>query len=186
VKPSETRTTCAELAAKPAGSRAMKLRRWIGAFCALVYLLGGTEVLPQLLALGAAWEGSHVVRLARNSDGVTVLLSHERGAPQRPDYAPRHQEGNARHRHGPAASLICLFADRSLAQTDHVAQFGASQLSENSGTAKKAEANKALAAAPASLLLWFAPAIQVCAGTPLPPGRPPDSLRLLRSTVLVI
>src|ERR1019366_6161765 len=99
--------------------------------CAAAYLAGGLEVFPQALALGAWLEGSHTVRIARNAKQVTIVLSHERGLPGRPDYTPRHQPDSPLHQHGAAAHMLCVFAAQRSPRADHVAGFATGSICES-------------------------------------------------------
>lgn len=166
------------------------LRRIAALVCAAAYLTGGMEAFPQALALGAWLEGSHKVRLARDGEQVLIVLSHERGLPSRPDYTPRHQPGSTLHRHGAAARLLCVFAAQPSRQADHVACFATGSICENLPGVIEARARGAeLAAAD---LMAIISAETGCSSTPASRNadssqpRPPDSLRLLRSTVLVM
>ena len=148
------------------------------------------EAFPQALALGAWLEGSHTMRIARNGEQVTVILSHERGVPGWPDFTPLHQAGSTLHRHGAAARMLCVFVSRQSRQADHVASFAAGSVCENSTRVIETKASSAeLAAADLTAMVS---AEASCAPTAAFPkadfSRPRslDSLRLLRSTVLII
>lgn len=167
------------------------LRQVAGLVCAAAYLLGETETLPQLLALGAWLEGSHRVQVAQAGDQVTVVLSHQRGSPRRPDYTARQQAGNPQHWHGPAARLFCCLAEPAGSKADHIASFASGAICEYARGAIKAKVNGSEAPADVSwsAMLSHEPAIpEPLSGTV---GvwarlRPPGGLGLLGSTVLVI
>jgi hypothetical protein len=158
------------------------VRRCAALVCAAAYLLGGMEVLPEFLALGAWLEGSHSVRIALGGDQVTVVLRHERIGSK--------DVGNSRgatllHRHGPVARVICLL-DSSSATPDHVARFNPSQLSESARQIAKVMPERSVCER-----LLKLPEINP-SPTLFPPAatcmahRVPDTLSLLSSTVLVI
>jgi hypothetical protein len=168
----------------PAGRSVRPLQRAAALLCAVAYLSGGTEVFPVALALGALLEGSHTVRVARDGAEVTIVLSHERGQLGRPDYTPRHQPGNARHRHGTASRLVCAFAARQPHQTDHVAGFTTTSVCENSSRPLKANAASAphgflASATTVTSLLLDGRALETPALISFS-ARPADTLRLLR------
>jgi hypothetical protein len=166
------------------------LQRVAALVCAATYLTGGIEGLPQALALGAWLEGSHTVRIACSGERVTVVLSHERGLPSRPDFVPRHQPGNVAHRHGAAARMLCVFVAQRSPQADHVANFAAGSVCENLARVIEAQAGSVemtAAALTATLSCETGcPPAPAFPNTDFSQPRPPDSLRLLRSTVLVI
>jgi hypothetical protein len=166
------------------------LRRWAALVCSVTYLAGGMEMLPETLALGAWLEGAHTVRVACDGTQVTVVLSHDRGLSSRSDFTPRHQPGSVGHRHGPAARLLCAFADHQSRQADHIAGFATASICEDpSDPLKAATATAALAfLTPVTLAASpiFCLSVPVSPSPDSFPARPPDSLRLLRSTVLVI
>ena len=165
-------------------------RRAAGLACVAAYLVSGTETLPQVLALGAWLEGSHTVHIVRSQGQITTVLSHERAVPGRPGSAPRPSAQKGLHRHGLGARVFCLFADQTAPTADHVASFaaasacvrpsGKSNTQLQAGLAKMPAAPVNLAAIPA------APELCRLARTALAMPRPADSLRFLRSTVLVI
>jgi hypothetical protein len=108
----------------------------VGALLCLVpLLLGQSEVLPGLLAMAAAVEGSHTVHVGTSPGEFKLVLSHERGQVGRSDYNPRHSPSNASHRHGMASRILCTFASRSSPLwPDHVATFERGTTSEKSGS----------------------------------------------------
>lgn len=158
------------------------LRRCAALVCAAAYLLGGMEVIPEFLALGAWLEGSHSVRMALGGDQVTVVLSHERIGSKGVINAGR---ANLLHRHGPVARMICLL-DASQATPDHVARFNPNQLSESVRQIAKATPERPVCARPLKVhevdlsFALFSPAT-TCAALCVP-----DTLYFLSSTVLVI
>ena len=166
------------------------LPRLAALVCAGAYLAGGMEVVPQALALGAWLEGSHTVRMTRSGEQVTIVLSHERGLAGRPDFTPRHRPGSTQHRHGAAARVLCVFVAQQSPQADHVACFASASICESPVRIIEARAgSEELAAAGLTPGVSYETA---CFSTSAFPNtdfshhRPPDSLRLLRSTVLVI
>ena len=92
-------------------------------FCLLAMLLGPGQIFPGLLAMGAALEGSHTVRVGTDAAGFHLILSHERGQASESDFNPRHHPQHPAHRHGVAAGILCLVADRGACDPDHVANF---------------------------------------------------------------
>lgn len=106
------------------------LRQVAGVVCVGAYLLGGTETLPQLLAVSAWVEGSHKVQVAQDGQQMTVVLSHQGRLGWQPERAPCHQTANFQHRHGPATRLFCFFATPAPSKADHVASFASGPVSE--------------------------------------------------------
>ena len=166
------------------------LRRIAALVCAAAYVAGGMEMVPQTLALGAWLEGSHTVRMTRNGEQVTIVLSHERGLPNRPDFTPLHQAGSTVHRHGAAARMLCVFVAQRSPQADHVACFTTGSICEILARVIEARAGSVELAAAA-----LTPTVScetACFSTSALPNtdfsqpRPADSLLLLRSTILVI
>ena len=165
-------------------SSSFSSRRFAALICIAVYLAGGVEVVPDLIAVAAWLEGSHRVCLARTQDHVTVVLSHDRAGSS----APAARRPSLQHSHGTASRFICLFADQSQTGSDHVAQFTGNQTAERTA--------RALTTATASVTFAALPAR--AAGDPLADysfrqrssavagERHSDSLICLRSTVLVI
>jgi len=107
-------------------------------FCAIAYLFGGMELLPELLALSASLEGSHTLHLARSGARVQIILSHQRERPG--TGCPEEILVAASHRHGVASRVFCLFAERTPARPDHVASFGTSSLCERPAAKSQAPA----------------------------------------------
>jgi hypothetical protein len=161
-----------------------RLRQIAALACALTYLFGGMELLPQLLALAASIEGSHTVRLTRSGEQVLIVLSHESGGPGLGPFA------GVPHRHGAASRIFCVLAERTTARPDHVAAFAASALCENRGGATKVNIKS-----PGARSLLLAPPNQ-SRGNQYPTHdfssltldhvRPPPDLGQLHSTVLLI
>jgi len=90
------------------------LRSRFGALaCLLTVLLGPSQVVPGLLAVGAVLEGSHTVQISRSGEGFRLVLRHE---------AVR-SEVAAIHQHGMASRVLCLLADQGTMNPDHVATF---------------------------------------------------------------
>jgi hypothetical protein len=120
-------------AARP-GNRWRTLHKRVAAFlCLMPLLLGQSEVLPGLLALGAGVEGSHTVCVGASQNEFKLVLSHERGQPGRSDYNPRHSPTQALHRHGLASKILCTLASAAPpGLPDHIAAFGSSSTTENS------------------------------------------------------
>src|SRR6476660_2966307 len=108
---------------KPSRFRPRQLAAFV---CAIAYLFGGMELLPELLALSASLEGSHSLQLTHSGAQVQIILSHqlERAGKVPPPLAA------ASHRHGVASRVFCLFAERTPAPADHVASFDTSSLCE--------------------------------------------------------
>jgi hypothetical protein len=166
------------------------LRRAAALACAAAYLFSGTETLPQLLALGAWLEGSHTVHVGRSQGQLSAVLSHERGVPGGLGRTPRHPTETRLHRHGLGARIFCLFTDRTAPETDHVATFAAPLACKRPGGASKMKFQAGQAGMPAALLnLGAIPAgseVSSFARATLAAPRPADSLRCLRSIILVI
>ncbi len=166
-------------------------RRVAALVCMGACLLGQTETLPQVLALGAWVEHSHTVQVAQANDQVTVVLSHQRGSPLRLDVTPRHQAGNPRHWHGPAARLFCCFASSPASRADHTASFASGKICESAPGVIKVPATRSDTLAAVLSSRMFSGAVGIPKSLPGSTRicghlRPPDSLALLRSTVLVI
>ncbi len=166
-------------------------RRVAALVCMGACLLGQTETLPQVLALGAWVEHSHTVQVAQANGQVTVVLSHQRGSPLRPDFTPRHQAGNPRHRHGPAARLFCCFASSPASRADHTASFASGAICESAQGVIKVPATHSDTPVVVLSSAMFSSELGVSKPLPSPTRirarlRPPASLELLRATVLVI
>lgn len=157
-----------------------RIRRFAALVCAAAYLLGGIEVFPEVLALGAWLEGSHSVGVALGADQVTVVLSHSRAG------AHSYSGANPVHHHGPVARVICLLAT-SQTRPDHVAAFSPTQLSESARAVSNVTAKQALRNIPMMVPREAHPPVpfQVAAET-RSTHRPFDTLELLQSTVLII
>ncbi len=167
------------------------LRRVAATACVAACLMGQTGTLPHTLAFGAWLERSHTVQVAQANGRLTVVLSHQRGSPLRPDYTPRHQAGNPRHRHGPAARILCCFAFSAASRADHTASFASGTICESAPGIIKVPAGRSNARAIVLPSGAFSRALDVresLSGSSRISAdlRPSDSLRLLRSTVLVI
>lgn len=166
------------------------LRRGAAVICAAAYLAGGMELLPQMLALDAWMEGCHEVSISRNGEQLTIVLGHERTLPGQPGLIPRHQPDSALHRHGAATRVLCVFAAQRSRYADHVASFVTGSVSENVRSAIEARARSAEFATVD--LMSIVSSETACSPAPSFPNepfsqpRPPDSLRLLRSIVLVV
>ncbi len=104
--------------------------------CLLAALMGPAQLLPDLLALGAALENSHTVHVGSDGSGLHLVLSHERGQPGRPDYTPRHHPLDTRHRHGLAAGLLCVLAANDVGEPEHSAFFASGSILELSRNAQ--------------------------------------------------
>jgi hypothetical protein len=158
--------------------------------CLLAVLLGPSQIAPGLLALGALLEGSHTVRVGMDEAQFHLVLSHERGQTGRPDYAPSHHPQHSTHRHGLAASVLCLLAGRGAMDADHVAVFATGSACEKISQPPAAEAK--VVGLEALMPAEFAAATAVVESTSLLPrqnhGPPSGSvlLCLLRSTVLLV
>ncbi len=117
-------------------------RARVGAvLCLLVILFGPGQLFPGLLALGAALEGSHTVRVGSDGAVFHLVLSHERGGAGRPDGIPSHHPQHPAHHHGPAARILCLMAERTGVDPDHVANFATGLAWEHSQRAPGVEVN---------------------------------------------
>lgn len=89
------------------------LRSRFGALaCLLTVLLGPSQVVPGLLAVGAVLEGSHAVQISRSGEEFRLVLRHE---------AARSEI--SLHRHGMASRALCLLAEQGTMDPDHVAIF---------------------------------------------------------------
>lgn len=157
------------------------LTAWV---CLLAYLVGGVELLPQVLALGASMEGSHRVLLDSSEGRVSVILSHHRSGPACGDAAVPCPP----HRHGAAAKLVCLFAPAQTPQADHVALFARASVCTKSTIDQR------------SMPPVITPDFGDFASSPVPhpdaadcvsrtetvPLRPSDQLALLHAIILVV
>ena len=169
---------------------ASRLARVGAVLCLLAVLLGPGQVLPGLLALGAALEGSHTVRVGIEEAQFHLVLSHERGQAGRPDYNPRHHPQHPAHRHGLAASVLCLLAGRGGLEPDHVANFATGsaceKISQSSATeARAVDLKTSMPTEPAAASAAMESARLLPHQTHGPPvwsGLP----RSLRSTVLLV
>jgi hypothetical protein len=162
------------------------------ALCLLAVLLGPAQVLPGLLAVGAALEGSHSVKVGSDGAEFHLVLSHERGQAGRPDYNPRHHPQHPAHRHGLAAGVLCFLGDRSAMEPDHVANFATGSACEKISQSSALEGK-------AADLETLMPSVTAAASTVMrcvtlrlllhqnhgPPGMT-DLPRMLRSTVLLV
>jgi len=111
-----------------------------GALFGLLALLDGpAQFVPELLAVAAAFEGSHTVYVGQTETGCKVILSHQRGQTGRRDYDPRHEPTNAAHRHGIGSRLLCTLAGSTQQLSDHVASFSNGSSSESSRVQTKAK-----------------------------------------------
>jgi len=113
--------------------RTRQIAAWM---CISAYLCGGSELLPELLALSASMEGSHVVHLARKAEQVEVVLGHQRAGEGLEVEAASSKRTSLSHRHGAASKLFCLLAERIPANTDHVASFAITSVCESAGRTK--------------------------------------------------
>jgi hypothetical protein len=78
----------------------------------LLYLFTATPLAPVMFSLLAEADRSHHVAIQQTSQGLQVVLRHDRS-------------GSASHRHGMVARALTVFAQRTAgAQSDHVIQFG--------------------------------------------------------------
>ena len=157
--------------------------------CLLAILLGPAQVFPGLLAVGAALEGSHTIRVGCDGSEFHLVLSHERGQAGRPDYNPRHHPQNPAHHHGLAAGFLCLIAGRGGMEPDHVADFttgsGWENLSQPSAEAMPADTVKFMPVESESASSM----IELTRFLSLQDHGPPDQtglVLLLRSTVLLV
>jgi hypothetical protein len=131
------------------------LRR-VQVFCCLLPLLvGQTEVLPGLLAIAAAAEGSHTTYAGATNEGFRLVLSHERGQAGRPDFLAHHQPANPLHHHGLAAKVICALAGSTYKLADHEAVFNAGGAAQQSR--RELRATKHQDSAPSLALFRSAP-----------------------------
>lgn len=166
------------------------LRRASALTCAAAYLFLGTETFPQLLVLGAWIEGSHTVHVGRSQGQLSAVLSHEHGVLGGPGRNPRHPAATGLHRHGLGARIFCLFSDRTAPKADHIATFAAPSACKRPAGASKMKFQVGHAGMPAALLnLAAIPAaseVSSFARATLATPRPAESLRCLRSTILVI
>jgi hypothetical protein len=90
-------------------------------------------LLPQLLALGASFEGSHTVYLGRGHEKLQIILKHEAGPMGGSHATASPPNSTTLHRHGAASRLFCLFAETAQARSDHIACFSVNSLCENRG-----------------------------------------------------
>jgi hypothetical protein len=162
----------------------------VGAVLCLVALfLGPSQVVPGLLALGAALEGSHAVRVGMDQSQFHLVLSHERGQADRPDYNPRHHAGHPAHHHGLAAGILCFLGDSRGLEPDHVANFTMGTAGERRAQTSLTESQGELAslALPSDCAGFTvtAPAIARLRQHHGPPERT-GLQQLLRSTVLLV
>ena len=89
------------------------LRTRFGALtCLLTVLLGPSQVVPGLLAVGAVLEGSHTVQISRSGEEFRLVLRHEAVRSEVPT-----------HQHGMVSRVLCLLADQGATNPDHVATF---------------------------------------------------------------
>lgn len=98
----------------------------------LVILLGPARVLPGLLALGAALEHSHLVRLGFDGTTVRLVLSHERGVASSRSVAGCGAPA-AGHHHGIASRFVCFLSNDDGVDPDHSASFVAGSAGEEVG-----------------------------------------------------
>jgi len=99
--------------------------------CLLALFCGPAEIIPQLLAVGSALEGSHSVHVQLSERNLRVVLSHERGQPGRADYDSRYQASNPAHRHGLVSKFLCSISCTRSALEDHEASFACGSTSDD-------------------------------------------------------
>jgi len=162
---------------KPSRFRPRQLAAFV---CAIAYLFGGMELLPELLALSASLEGSHSLQLTHSGAQVQIILGHQRRGPGTP--SPEEILVAGSHRHGVASRVFCLFAERTPARPDHVASFGTSSLCERPAAKFQAPAASApvLSARFQPVLIFPPDVTSLTSFWPLPPPA------LLGSTVRLI
>lgn len=105
------------------------LHRVAALICIAAYLCGAAQVVPDLLALGARLEGSHIVQILSDQNCVTVVLAHFQTQPIRQRSTLENQREKIIHSHGAAAWALCVLSSGGSA--DHVASFsGTSHLGQ--------------------------------------------------------
>lgn len=153
------------------------LRRVGGSWLALLYLLTGTPLLPSVTTLLAMADRSHHVAVRQTTGGIQVVLHHD-------------CVNSPLHHHGLAARALTLIAQRPAeGQADHVIQFSASAVSQQTSAPAIASPPDAPAAeliSPCDLWSCPAPLTLVPAAHTRPPPDPGGLLLSLRSTVLLI
>ena len=164
----------------------LRLRQIHAVVCAVTYLGGGMELLPQMLAVGASIEASHAVHFNRTNDRIQIVLCHRCEHPDvsKPAWSCPSKTGP--HRHGAASRVFCLFVDPTQPRPDHVASFAASSLCENRAERVAANSKTPTAGSPAlALPAPFHPSelAEPDFAKPTSIGPPPS---LSRSTVLLI
>ena len=156
----------------------------MAALCLFTYLLGGTKILPGLVALAAAIEGSHTLLASSSDAGCALVLHHESGS----------GGGPAVHRHGMASRVFCLLATPEESDPDHVLQMAAGAVSESPSMGRGTwsdEKSSDMADSFSPAPLWQSAVVpdgflSVFSVERHPPPRESGHLAALRITVLVI
>lgn len=151
--------------------------------CLFTYLLGGTKILPGLVVMAAAIEGSHTLLASSSDAGCALVLHHEQRA-----------GGEAVHRHGVASRVFCLLATPEDSDPDHVLQMAAGAVSESPSMGRGTwydEKSSDLADSFSPAPLWQSAVVpdgflSVFSVERHPPPRESGHLAALRITVLVI
>ena len=96
--------------------RPIQPRRFCAATCLLVFALGCSGLLPDILATAAYLDGSHEVHLNCH-DGSFQLVLHHPEAGSRDSATAR-----CEHRHGWAAQVLCVLSESKDFDPDHILQ----------------------------------------------------------------
>jgi hypothetical protein len=166
-------------------------RARVGAvLCFIAIVFGPSQIFPGLLALGAALEGSHTVRVGVDHTHFHLVLSHERGHSDRPDYNPRHHPQHPAHHHGPAAGVLCFLVGSRSLEPDHVANFTIGSTGERRAPISTGESTcgPGSFASPSDSTADFAATVSACL-RPHDHHGPPEKIglrQLLDSTVLLV
>lgn len=150
--------------------------------CLGAYLFGGLELLPQLLALGAAVEGSHTVQISCSESKVTVALRHDRqSSVKRSSFKP--------HRHGAVAWTLCILSESGKTKADHVTSFATSPQAERpTATVKPALNREPASSGEIDVMSSGQPGISTCRVFPAADHHflSPVNSVLLCSTILLV
>jgi hypothetical protein len=161
-------------------ARSRRPRRWrrLGANCLLLlYVAAATPLAPGLTALLAATDTSHHVTIEQTMRGFRVVL--------------RHQCANSpSHRHGMAARVLTLFAQRTTpAEPDHIIPFAITDTARETPTLNVEPESRATFLDPSpAAQAWHlrAPSIPIAADFSRPPPAASGLILAVRSTVLLV
>jgi hypothetical protein len=157
--------------------RPRRRRRLCGHCLLLLYVAAAAPLAPGLAALLAATDTSHHVTIEQTTRGVRVVLRHQCAYP-------------ASHRHGVAARVLTLFAQRTTpAEPDHIIPFAVTDAAREASTINVDPESRSLILDDVSVAK--APpgcptSNLVTAAFPRPPPMASGLMLAVRSTVLLV